>query len=68
MSHRYGEAFVILLSKDAFYFYSICTRFYSLLLMFSTFNKQWSEANNALVDLLEFEIPKEDRKQDKVCQ
>ena len=32
----------------------------------STYNKQWSEANNALVDLLEFEIPKEDRKQDKV--
>lgn len=33
----------------------------------STYNKQWSEANNALVDLLEFEMPKEDRKQDKVC-
>lgn len=33
----------------------------------STYNKQWSEANNALVDLLEFEIPKEERKQDKVC-
>jgi hypothetical protein len=38
-----------------------------LFLLSSTYNKQWSEANNALVDLLEFEIPKEDRKQDKVC-
>ena len=32
----------------------------------STYNKQWSEANNALVDLLEFEIPKEERKHEKV--
>ena len=31
-----------------------------------TYNKQWSEANNALVDLLEFEIPKEERKHEKV--
>ncbi|CAB4019852.1 IQ and AAA domain-containing 1-like [Paramuricea clavata] len=32
----------------------------------STYNKQWREANNALLDLLEFEIPKEERKHEKI--